>query len=174
MDIKIRQETESDFNEVFELNHIAFGKDSEAKLVDALRNNPAVFVPELSLVATIDNKIVGHILFTKIKIADNNQNEFNSLALAPMAVKPGIQKNGIGGKLIRAGLHKARELNFKSAFVLGHRNYYPKFGFVPAKKWDIKSPFDVPAEAFMGIELIQGGLISVSGTVKYPKEFDTL
>lgn len=170
--ITVRQETNYDFNEVFELNHIAFGRDSEAKLVDALRNNPTVFVPELSLVATIDNIIVGHILFTKIKVVDDKQNEFDSLALAPMAVKPDSQKNGIGGQLIRAGLNRARELNFKSVIVLGHKHYYPKFGFVPTSKWNIKSPFDVPTEAFMGIELMEDGLKDVNGTVKYPKEFD--
>jgi putative acetyltransferase len=170
--ITIRQETIDDFNEVFELNYIAFGQDSEAKLVDALRNNLTVFVPELSLVATIDNKIVGHILFTKINIVDDKQNEFDSLALAPMAVKPDMQKNGIGGQLIRAGLNKARELDFKSVIVLGHKHYYPKFGFVPTNKWNIKSPFDIPSEAFMGIELIEDGFKNVSGTVKYPKEFD--
>ena len=174
MDLKIRQENKDDLIDIYEINTLAFGQDNEAKLVDALRNNSEVFVPELSLVATIDNKIVGHILFSKIKIEDNKQNEFESLALAPMAVKPEIQKKGIGGQLIRAGLDKARELNFKSVIVLGHKHYYPKFGFVPTNKWDIKSPFDAPTEAFMGIELIEDGLKNKSGTVKYPKEFDTV
>lgn len=172
MDIKIRQETKDDFTEVFELVRRAFGQNDEAKLVDALRNNPTAFVPELSLVATNDNNIVGHILFTKIKITVDNVTEFDSLALAPMAVKPDIQKKGIGGQLIRAGLDIARKLNFKSVMVLGHKHYYPKFGFEPASKWRIQSPFDVPTEVFMGIELIEGGLENVSGTVNYPKEFD--
>lgn len=174
MDVKIRQENKDDIKEIYEINALAFGQDNEAKLADALRNNSNVFVPELSLVATIDNKIVGHILFTKIKINDDNQNEFESLALAPMAVKPNIQKKGVGGQLIRAGLDKARQLNYKSVIVLGHRHYYPKFGFVPTNKWNIKSPFDVPIEAFMGIELIEDGLKNVSGIVKYPKEFDAV
>lgn len=173
MELKIRQENKNDIKDIYEINALAFGQENEAKLVDLLRNSGS-FVPELSLVATIDNKIVGHILFTKIKIADEKQNEIESLALAPMAVKPEFQKNGIGGQLIRAGLDKARELNFKSVIVLGHKRYYPKFGFVPTSKWNIKSPFDVPAEAFMGIELIEDGLKNVSGTVIYPKEFDTV
>ena len=173
MDLKIRQEIKDDIKEIYEINTLAFGRENEAKLVDLLRDGDT-FVPELSLVATIDNKIVGHILFTKIKIADDKQNEFDSLALAPMAVKPDIQKNGIGGQLIRAGLDKARELNFKSVIVLGHEHYYPKFGFVPTNRWNIKSPFDVPTNVFMGIELMEGGLKTVSGTVKYPKEFDTV
>ena len=173
MDLKIRQENNDDIKEIYEINTLAFGQENEAKLVDLLRDSDT-FVPELSLVAIIDNKIVGHILFTKIKIADDKQNEFDSLALAPMAVKPDIQKNGIGGQLIRAGLDKARELNFKSVIVLGHEHYYPKFGFVPTNKWNIKSPFDVPTNVFMGLELMEGGLKNVSGTVKYPKEFDTV
>jgi putative acetyltransferase len=173
MELKIRKESKDDYRDIFELNKIAFAQDNEAKLVDLLRVSEA-FVPELSLVATLDNKIVGHILFTKIKIVDDNQNEFDSLALAPMAVKPDIQKNGIGGQLIRAGLDKARELNFKSIIVLGHEHYYPKFGFVPTNKWNIKSPFDVPTNVFMGLELMEGGLKNVCGTVKYPKEFDAI
>lgn len=173
MDIKIREENKDDIKGIYEINTLAFGRENEAKLVDLLRNSNA-FIPELSLVATVDNKIVGHILFTKIMIVDDKQNEFGSLALAPMAVKPGNQKSGIGGQLIQTGLDKASALNFKSVIVLGHKHYYPKFGFVPTSKWNIISPFDVPSEAFMGIELITDGLKNVSGTVRYPKEFDTV
>ena len=93
--ISIRQETQDDFKEIFEVNHIAFGQVNEAKLVDALRRNQTVFIPELSLVATENNKIVGHILFTKITIIDDNGNINESLGLAPMAVRPEFQKNGI-------------------------------------------------------------------------------
>lgn len=171
MELIIRQETKNDFAAVFQLIISAFSGENEAKLVEALRLSNT-FIPELSLVAIIDHKIVGHILFTKIKIVDEKQNEVESLALAPLAVKPEFQKNGIGGKLIKAGLAKATSLNFKSVFVLGHKNYYPKFGFIPSTQWNIKSTFDVPIEAFMGIELINGGLERVTGTVKYPKEFE--
>lgn len=171
MDLIIRQENKSDIQVVYEINTLAFGQENEAKLVDLLRDSDT-FIPDLSLVAAIKNNIVGHILFTKIKIVDDNQNIFESLALAPMAIRPGFQKIGIGGQLIRAGLEKAGKLNFKSVIVLGHKHYYPKFGFVPTSKWNIKSPFDVPTEAFMGIELIEDGLKNVSGTVKYPEQFD--
>lgn len=174
MNLKIRQETKDDIKKIYEINALAFGRDNEAKLVDALRNNPTVFVPELSLVATIENKIVGHILFTKIKIENKNQNLFDSLALAPMAVNPDDQNKNIGGQLIRSGLEKAKELNFQSVIVLGHKHYYPKFGFVPTNKWNIKSPFVVPIDAFMGIELIEDGLKNISGIVRYPKEFDKI
>ncbi len=172
--ITIRQEKKDDFNEVFELNRIAFGQDNEAKLVDTLRNNPTVFVPELSIVATDNNKIVGHILFTKIKIKDDNETLNESLALAPMAVRPDLQKSGIGGQLIRKGFEVAKDLGFKSVIVLGHEHYYPKFGFQPADKWKIKVPFEVPSNVFMAIELTNDGLKNISGTVIYPKEFETV
>lgn len=171
--LTLRQETSDDFKEVFEVNQIAFGQDKEAKLVDALRNNQTAFVPELSIVATYDNKIVGHILFTKINIRDDKEILNESLGLAPMAVRPELQATGIGGQLIRKGFEVAKELGFKFVIVLGHEHYYPKFGFQPADKWKIKAPFDVPPNVFMAIELEQGGLENKSGTVIYPKEFET-
>jgi predicted N-acetyltransferase YhbS len=171
MNLEIRQETEADFAEVYELNRTAFDQDTEAKLVGLLRKSNA-FIPALSLVAIVDNNVVGHILFTKIIITDDNGSENDSLALAPMTVRPDLQKRGIGRQLILQGLNKAKELGHKSVIVLGHEHYYPKFGFVPADKWKITSPYDVPANVFMGIELINDGLKGVTGTVKYPKEFD--
>jgi putative acetyltransferase len=171
MNVEIRPESEDDYKATYEVNTLAFEQENEARLVDLLRNSEA-FIPELSLVATIDNQVVGHILFTRIKIIDENLNEFDSLALAPMAVRPGFQNQGIGGRLIRKGLETAAELNFRSIIVLGHEHYYPKFGFAAADQWNIKAPFDVPRAAFMGIELVKGGLKNVRGTVKYPKEFE--
>jgi predicted N-acetyltransferase YhbS len=171
MKIGIRQEQTIDHEDIYELNKTAFEQDTEAKLVDLLRHSNA-FIPELSLVAIADNKVVGHILFTKIKIKDENDNEFDSLALAPMAVRPEIQKQGVGGQLIKYGLDRAKKLGHKSVIVLGHEHYYPKFGFIPADKWKIKAPFDVPTNVFMGIELVKDGLQGVTGIVKYPKEFE--
>ena len=173
MNIKIRQENKDDFNAIFEVNKIAFGQDNEAKLVELLRESNA-YAPELSLVATVDNRIIGHILFSKILIVDDNHNEFESLALAPMAVLPEFQQKGVGRQLIKTGLDRAKELQYQSVIVLGHEHYYPKFGFVPADKWNIKAPFDVPSNVFMGIELVAEGLKDVTGTVKYPKAFEAV
>lgn len=172
IEITIRQEQPADFQAVYEINKQAFGQEAEAKLVDALRNSDA-FVPELSLVAELDNQLGGHILFTKIKIV-NGDLAHESLALAPMAVKEAYQKQGIGGKLIREGLKRTAALGFVSVIVLGHEHYYPKFGFESASKWRIKAPFDVPDEVFMAIELIPNALENISGTVQYPKEFDSV
>lgn len=171
MPLHIRQEQQSDFPAVQALLEAAFGQAGEARLVALLRDSDA-FVPELSLVATLHDQIVGHILFSKIIIADDRHNEFESLALAPVAVIPEHQKQGIGGHLIRAGLEKAIALGFQSVIVLGHEHYYPKFGFLPADKWQIKPPFEVPANVFMGLELVPDGLRHVSGTVLYPEAFD--
>ncbi|MDF2192800.1 N-acetyltransferase [Paraflavitalea sp. CAU 1676] len=170
-EIIIRQEEPADIPAVYAMNSEAFGQDKEAKLVDALRKNDAVFVPGLSLVATADGAIVGHILFTKIKIVDQGGHEFESLALAPMAVSKAFQKHGIGRQLIGQGLIVAKELGFTSVIVLGHEYYYPRFGFLPSSKWHIYPPFQVPANVYMAIELVEGGLQHVTGTVQYPAEF---
>lgn len=171
LEVTIRQETKDDQPEVYAINTQAFGQEGEAMLVDRLRKTPS-FVPELSLVATSGDRLVGHILFSIISISDGNGNKVESLALAPMAVRPEFQQQGIGGQLIQNGLKKARELKYTSVIVLGHEHYYPKFGFLPAEKWDIQSPYDVPSSFFMAVELIPDGLKDVNGMVQYPKEFE--
>ena len=173
--MKIRQEIKNDFKEVFNLIEKAFKKEpfsdhKEQFLVERLRESKA-FIPELSLVAEIDGKIVGHTLVSKIKIK-NELNEFDSLALAPVSVLPEFQKRGIGGKLITEAHEKAKKLGHKSIVLLGHEKYYPKFGYEQADKYGIKLPFEVPKENCMVIELTENGLNGVSGTVEYPKEFN--
>lgn len=171
MNAGIRQETGRDFAAVFEVNKQAFGRVDEAELVDLLRNNKTAFIPDLSLVAVLNRQIIGHILFTNITIRNDSGEHHESLALAPMAVFPDRQKKGIGSALVRSGLHRAAEPGYRSVTVLGHEHYYPKFGFVPAWKWNITCPCDVPAGLFMALELVTGGLTGVSGIVQYPSEF---
>lgn len=166
-----RKENSSDYLNVFALNKKAFNRDDEAKLVEALRKNAEVFLPNLSIVAALKSKVLGHILFSRIKIVSDRKKVYEALSLAPMAVLPAYQKRGIGSRLIEIDLVQAIEEGFKSVIVLGHTDYYPKFGFKPAINWGIKAPFNVPTNAFMAIELVKGSLMGVSGMVSYLLEF---
>ena len=164
----IRREKKEDFTKIYEINKQAFNQKDESELIERIRVGKN-FIPELSLVAEENGKILGHILFSKIRII--GEKEYESLALAPMAVLPKYQKQGIGTKLIEEGLKKARKLGFDSVIVIGHKDYYPKFGFERASKWNIECPFEVPNESFMAIELMIEALKEKSGIVEYPKEF---
>lgn len=173
--ITIRKEESFDHNWVIELTEKAFetleiSDHNEGKLVDKLRKAPT-FIEELSLVAELDGQVVGHILFTPI-IIDNGQQQFRSLVLAPVSVLPEFQKRGIGGQLIRAGHQKAIELGFQSVILIGHPEYYPRFGYKPASTWGIKTHYELPSDdVFMAVELIEGALSNVSGMVIFPPEF---
>ena len=123
------------------------------------------FVPELSLVAIKDNKIVGYILFTKIKIG-----QCEELALAPLGILPEYQRQGIGGSLIKKGHKIAKKLGYHYSVVLGSKKYYMQFGYVQASNYGIQAPFEVPSENFMAIKL-NDSMEEVKGTVEYAKEF---
>ena len=148
----------------------AFGQINEAKLIELIRNSPN-FIPELSIVATEDGKVLGHILFSPIVIETKEQ-IIPALALAPLAVMPARQREGIGRQLVQVGLSKCRELGHAIVVVLGHPDYYPRFGFKKASQFAVQAPFSVPDEAFMVLELKPGALSNVSGTVRYPAYFD--
>lgn len=172
--MQIRQEETKDFNAVFELVKSAFENEEfsdhkEQFLVERLRKSES-FVPELSLVAEIEDQIVGYILLTKIEIVNTDFRK-TSLALAPVAVLKNFRGRGIGGELIEKAHAKARELGFDSIVLLGHETYYPKFGYEKTVKYGIKLPFDVPEANCMLIELKENALKGISGIVEYPKEF---
>lgn len=173
MEISIRQERAGDREAVYAVHTAAFGRKSEATLVDLLRNDQA-FIPALSIVAHLGDQLVGHVLITEIEIVSEDGKVTPSLALAPIAVVPEFQQQGIGSRLIKVALDKARSLGYSSVIVLGHAAYYPKFGFVPAGKWQIKAPFEVADEVFMALELQPGGLAGISGTVRYSKPFENV
>ena len=167
--IKIRQENIDDYEEVYNVIKTAFetaehADGNEHELVVALRKSDN-FIPKLSLVAIKDNRIVGYILFTKIKIG-----EYEELALAPLGVLPEYQKQGIGSELIKEGHKLAKDLGYHYSVVLGSDKYYTKFGYIPAIKYGIKAPFEVPDENFMAIKLNDTDT-EVRGIVKYAKEF---
>ena len=138
--LTIRQENKNDYEEVYKVIKTAFetaehSDGNEQDLVVALRKSDN-FIPKLSLVAVMDNKIVGYILFTKIKIGKQEE-----LSLAPLGVLPEYQKQGIGSVLIQEGHKKAKELGYHYSVVLGSEKYYPKFGYIPAKEYGIVAPF---------------------------------
>lgn len=174
MEILVRKELEKDYKTVELLVEEAF-KDAEYSdhmehvLVSKLRrgNN---FIEGLSLVAEKEGEIVGHILLTKADI-ENDENKYETLALAPVSVLPKYQGIGIGSELIKEGMRMAKELGYDSIIVLGHDKYYPRFGFKMAGEWGIKSPFEVPDENFMAIELNEEALKDISGIVRYASEF---
>ena len=175
MKINIRQEQPTDYEAVFNLIEKAFANEQSSDhrehfLVERLRKSED-FVPELSLVAEVEGDVVGHILLTKI-LVKNEQQPSESLALAPVAVHPKFQRNGIGGALIRQAHERAKEMSFRSIILLGHEDYYPRFGYKRADEFGIKLPFDVPKENCLAIELTKDGLDGVAGTVEYPKEFN--
>ena len=168
----IRTETAGDIHAVRKLNKKAFKGNSESKLVDAIREAD-YFIPGLSIVAEKGGIIVGHILFSPIKIKEEGVTT-PALALAPMAVLPEYQNQGVGSALIKYGLKECGKLGHKIIVVVGHDEYYPRFGFVRAMSKGLKLPFEAPDEVFMVLELAPGALNGVKGTVEYPREFHTV
>lgn len=165
----IRKEKLEDYNIIYSVVKEAFKSaeytdGNEQDLVNKLRKSEA-YIPELSLVAEIDKKIVGHIMFTKVKI-----NTHIALALAPLSVLPQYQKQGIGKALINEGHKIAKELGYEYSIVLGSEKYYPKMGYVTADTFKITAPFDVPKENFMAYKLNEKAT-NISGIVTYAKEF---
>ena len=168
MNCTIRPQTDSDFPAISEVTTKAFGHPNEADLISAISQTPD-FVPQLSLVALLENKVVGHILFYPVKIAGDKL--FETLSLAPISVLPEYQRKGIGTALIKEGIRLASQIGFKSIIVVGYPDYYTKFGFRPANSFGIKIPFDVPDDAFLALELQKDALKNINGVVQYPQPF---
>ena len=165
--LTIRPETPEDIDSIRYVNEQAFGQKQEAEIVDRLRKRGVL---TLSLVAFINSKVVGHIAFSPV-VVESKGFSFEAITLAPMAVLPAYQRKGIGAQLIRAGLKECRKFGHDIVVVVGHPDYYPRFGFVPAKPKGISCEFEVPEEAFMVLELQKGALAGRSGTVRFQPEF---
>lgn len=165
--IVIRPEAPQDQSAVFRINELAFGQPNEARLVDALR--PAAR-PYLSLAAVEGDQVVGHILFTPVTI-EFEGSASSALGLAPMAVIPERQRQGIGSQLVREGLDECARQGHGVVVVLGHPRFYPRFGFVTAATRGLRCEYPVPDEVFMVAELIPGALQGRTGLVKYRPEF---
>jgi len=164
--IEIRAERSDDVDAVRDVNARAFRSSVEPRLVDRLRAaNKAV----VSLVALHGDRIVGHILFSPVTLA-NAPESLRGVGLAPMSVLPAYQNQGIGSRLVRAGLAACQQARFDFVVVLGHVDYYPRFGFAPAKGYGLENEYGA-FEAFMALELRKGALEGISGLVRFAPEF---
>ena len=163
----IREERPNDRAAVRDVNIRAFGQLVEADLVDTLRERAGRF---LSLVAIKDDHVVGHILFTPVMITGEDM-IVEGMGLAPMAVLPGYQRQGIGSELVRAGIARLATTACPFVIVLGHPSYYPRFGFEPASRHGIRSEWEVPDEAFMILVLDPARMRAVFGVARYRPEF---
>ncbi|MEG4588569.1 N-acetyltransferase [Microcoleus sp. MOSTC5] len=163
----IRTEKPEDIEAVRQVNIGAFERENEANLVDRLRGIAATF----SFVAVKSDRIVGHIFFSPVVVEGKCSSNLSILGLAPVAVLPEYQRQGIGTLLIQQGLEECRRSGFQAVVVLGDPDFYSRFGFVPASSKSLKCEYDVPDEAFMVLELESGALQDCSGTVKYRSEF---
>lgn len=169
----IRSERKQDYASIYDVNKQAFdGSDSEPRLVEAIRQSPD-FIPELSLVAVEEDCVIGHILFSPIAIKTDS-GDISAISLAPLAVRPEFQNQGIGSALVIHGLKECAHVGYKVVIVLGHPDYYPRFGFSSAAAMGIKCPFDAPDEAWMALELQPGALDGVLGVAQYPPAFDNV
>ena len=165
MNATVRAETPEDLEAIREVHRRAFGQEDEARLVDALRDGGYA---RLSLVAEGGGRVVGHILFSDLPIV-TQAGTLHALALAPVAVLPDRQRQGIGSRLVREGLRACAKAGHRVVVVVGHPAYYPRFGFSAQLAGRLKAPFSGPA--FMALELGPRALAGVTGEVRYPPPF---
>ena len=164
--IEIREEQWGDVTAIRDVNRRAFGQDNEGNIVDALRANGAAL---LSLVATLQGRVVGHIMYSPLFVGD-----LGGAALGPMAVIPEHQRQGIGSMLVEAGSEKLKHAGCPFIVVVGHSTFYPRFGFRRASTYDIACEWKVPDDVFMVLVLDQAKMHGVAGLAKYRAEFSTI
>ena len=162
----IRHETPTDHEAVRHVNRLAFGRDDEAMIVDAMRTGG---YSRVSLVAEVNGCVVGHVLFSDLPILTDG-GTVAALSLAPMAVLPEFQRRGVGSALVREGLEACRAVGHRIVVVLGHPAFYPRFGFSARLAEPLSNPFH-GGEAWMALELVPGVLSGVTGWVRYPPAF---
>ncbi|RLD11079.1 MAG: GNAT family N-acetyltransferase [Chloroflexota bacterium] len=165
----IRNEEKKDKIAVRAVNAAAFETTAEAELVDALRVQAH---PIISLVAEENGEIIGHIMFSPVSLEGHPN--LKAMGLGPLAVIPEHKRESTGAALVRAGLERCKEQGFDAVVVLGHPLYYPAFGFLPSTRFGINCEYDVPAEAFMALELQPGTLDGKTGIIKYHPAFSNV
>ena len=167
--MRLRPEQPADVPAIRSVNLRAFEGPGEAALVDALRRQAH---PTISLVAELGGDVVGQITFSPV--VHEQHPELTVMGLAPMAVVPDLQGQGIGSALVRAGIDRCRNIGTAALIVLGHPAFYPRFGFVPAAEFGIDSAYDVPEGVFMAMELQPDALRGKPGRVSYHPAFADL
>ena len=166
--ITICEEQHQDIHAIREVNIQAFGQNQEADLVDTIRRSCNDLI---SLVAVIKSTIVGHIFFSPVTIESKANKTIQGMGLAPMAVLPAFQRQGVGTELVRDGIERVRKKGFPFIIVLGHASYYPRFGFEPASHYRIRCEWDVPDTAFMILLLDESQMRESAGLARYLPEF---
>ena len=174
MTLSIGKEKVGDGTEIIEMlikafEDVEYSDKKEHELVEALRKSEN-YIPELSIVAKVDNKIVGYILCTEVNII-NGEDTNKALAIAPFAVLPEYRNEKIGSKMIKRAFTKANKLGYKGIVVLGYKNIFEKYGFKPAWIYDVKAPFDVPEDNYMVKDIKKGYFDNVKGIVEYAEAF---
>jgi putative acetyltransferase len=170
--ILIRPEEPRDFPAIREIHRLCLGRDNEAALVDKVRGTRD-FIPGLSLVADLEGRAVGHVLFSRIWIRppDPKLAEEASLVLGPLGVHPDFRNRGIGSELLTQGLKAGRQHGFSLVVVVGEQSYYSRFGFVPARPKGLEVPFPVPDKGFLVAEIVPLHGPGIKGTIRFPPAF---
>lgn len=168
--MNIRDEDQFDFKGIWDINKLAFQGEEEGKLINKLREED---VDLISLVAEDGLNLVGHILISPAIIKSEDKS-IEIAALGPMAVLPTYQRKGIGSELIKEGIRRCIKAGYVAIAVLGHPEYYPKFGFLPSVKYGITCEYEVPEEVFMILELHKSFLNEITGVVKYHPAFNEI
>jgi len=167
--VQIRGEKRSDYDAIKFINDEAFNQPQEGNIIEKLRNSDS---KTLSLIAEMNNKIIGHIFFSSVKI-EGHAEIIDGMGLAPMAVLPEYQKQGIGKMLVNEGISILKSQLIPYIIVLGHEDYYPRFGFEIASKYGLQSQWDeVPDEAFMILVFNHDMMKNVRGIAKYREEWN--
>ncbi len=169
MNLVIRPEEPKDYAAVHIVNATAFETPAEANLVEVLRKEAHSY---LSIVADEDGEIVGHIMFSPVTLAGHT--DLKIMGLGPVAVVPEKQGKGIGSALVNARLERCKQLDYGAVVVLGHKGYYPRFGFTPSVGYSIGCEYDVPPEVFMLVELVPGYLQGAKGIIQYHAAFNDM